>query len=69
MFGYSGNLLACGTVAPTNNVTANTCMANPGSKIVNLSGIAPTGITCTPSGGQPSGTAASADTVTFCCSR
>jgi hypothetical protein len=69
MFGYSANLLSCGTVAPTNNVAANTCMANPGSKIVNLSGIAPTGIACTPTGGQPSGAAASADTVTFCCNR
>jgi hypothetical protein len=55
--------------APTDK-TAPNCYQYLGSgTIIDIRAMAPTAATCTPTGGAPTGTAALADPVTYCCNK
>jgi hypothetical protein len=70
-FDTAGSKTCTTDAPPTGNTAAVTCGAVPSAKsVINPKGLAPTGITCTPSAGSsPNGAATSIDPVTFCCNK
>jgi hypothetical protein len=69
-YGFASGPIECSTptTAPATNNADGTCASN-GNSYVNLRALAPTNLTCTPTGGTASGTIKSIDPVTFCCNK
>jgi len=64
------NAAACMNGPAPTDLAANACVGHSGIGMrVNIAAMAPTGITCTPTGGAPIGTATSTAPVTFCCNK
>jgi hypothetical protein len=69
-YGFTGQSIDCGVVLAPTTHDVNTCYPNPGIDAnLNAGALSPTGITCAPSGGEPTGAATSDEPVTYCCNR
>jgi hypothetical protein len=67
-WGNRASTTQCTNFPPPSDKTAGTCYSYPGiGTVVDIGAMAPSAGTCTPTGGQPSGAASSADPVTYCC--
>lgn len=67
-WGTNGSLAECAASPPSTAYGVGTCNVTPSvGAVLNLHGLAPTGVTCSTSGGTPTGQATSADPITFCC--
>ena len=69
-WGFTNTAAQCGVVVPPTTHQAGACVSNPGvGAHVNIGAMAPSGITCSPTGGTPTGTVVESEAVTFCCDR
>ncbi len=69
-WGISANDGQCAAGIPPTTNAVDACVSNPGiGARVNVGALLPTGITCTTTGGAPTGAVTATEPVTFCCNR